>query len=137
MDRKNNYKPNDYDAQKSERHGRNCRIFELLWAAAAVISSHREKCKIEYILLLRGQNDGMHFIHAALNYLKLCWKVALVPLQKLTQLHDFQTSPNYFKFRLHPTVCKPCTARHILTLPFPVLANQSGVLCRTILMTKI
>lgn len=128
MDRKHNYKPNGYDTQKSKKHEKNFKIFEWLWAAAVLISSHREKCKIEYILLLRGQNDGMHFIHAVPNYLKLCWKVALVPLQKLTQLHDFQTSPNYLKFRLHPT------ARHILTLPFP---NQSGVLCRTILMTKI
>lgn len=32
------------------------------------------------------------------NYTKLCWKVALVPLQKLNQLHDFQTFATEFYF---------------------------------------
>lgn len=45
----------------------------------------------------------MHFIRGNRITSKLCWKVALVPLQKLNQLHDFQTLQLVtFKFHLNP-----------------------------------
>lgn len=134
-ERKNSYTPNDDDRAVNRQNMRETEESQNSRMALGGGDIASVKIyKIEYTFAWRAQiMECTSHSFMVPNYMKLCWKVALVPLRKTDSTSRFSFKlHNYFKFYLHSSRLQ-CTFHRFHFR----IGNLPGVACRTILMTRI